>query len=186
MHAAAVKAFAAGECHVRDHLKRRGDHLLKRINPTPCGGIKPGDGTFGGGGHHRGQSRNVAMGEHRCCGTPLPQPFRPFGHEQRIANRRFQNKLCDHGLGIILDPVAQDDPQSLRVHHHMPALASGARQDRRVGGDFGDQLQHVAPPGLQRSPYPQGRGGQRHSDRSLQIDLVKLAHHRLQRNLDTI
>ena len=96
VHAAPVERLTARKGHVRDHLERRRDHLVKGINRPTRGRIKPRRSPLGGPGHHRSQGRDIAMREDRSSGAALPQPLRPLGHEQRIADGGFQNKLGDH------------------------------------------------------------------------------------------
>ena len=163
MHRRAVKARTIRKGDIRYHLKGRGDHFGKHIDAAPQTRRQSCRRPLGGAGHHRGKRRHVAMGEHGSGGAALPLPMRALRHKQAFPDCRAKDQLGHNGFRIVFNLVAQNLPQRPRLHHHMPPLAGAARQNRCMRCNLGDQLQHIAPPGLQRAKHTKRLGGQRHT-----------------------
>ena len=164
MDRGAVKAGPAREGHVGNHLEGGGDHLGEHIGPPAQTGGNAGGRAFGGMGHHRGEGGYIAVGEDRGGCAALPHPMLAFRDKQAFADRRAEDQFGHQRFGVIIHPVAQDMAQRLWLHHHVPALACCAGQDRCMGGGFGDQFQHIAPRGFERAQDTKRRAVQRDAD----------------------
>jgi hypothetical protein len=164
VHGVAIDRAAFGKGHIGDHLEGGGQHFLKQVGGATALRIEPRDAGLGRAGHDRGQAVDVACAEHRRGRAPLPAPMRALGDEQALADRGFEDVLGDIGFRIVVKPLLQHPAGRAGVHHHMPADCGLSRHHRLPGGQFGNDLEHIAPRRPQRGEHPHRLGRQRHAN----------------------
>ena len=87
MNRIAVEPLAPRQGDIGDHLEGGADGFLEQINRAIGGGGQPTGAGLGGGGHHRTQRLDMALGKGGRGGQTLPAPMRALGDEQRLADR---------------------------------------------------------------------------------------------------